>query len=239
MSDLSTNQAKPVLLRVESSMLFVGISLLCIWACTSNSTTWSRFQPTKSVKPPILFQPVLEQQAPSTTGAPSNTTIYDFVTTQRTGSSSRGTRVAFITALTSRIEKKLRPFSVSANHNDSNVSFIVFTDFTPHSVGDRYQRWKFYPLVYHLPYASDTSYDNSLGNNPTPFNIAKWYKLQWHKIPFLVRDYDVVVWIDATIEVHNASCAREVLRLVVEEGHAIVTWLHHFRNGTLRNEVEV
>ena len=48
----------------------------------------------------------------------------------------------------------------------------------------------------------DENYVNSLKNNKHTFNIAKYYKQAFINIPRL-KKYDVIIWIDGTIEIKN------------------------------------
>ena len=46
---------------------------------------------------------------------------------------------------------------------------------------------------------------NSLKQNNHTFNIAKYYKQSFQSIPRL-QDYDIVVWIDASVEMSDTNC---------------------------------
>lgn len=65
---------------------------------------------------------------------------------------------------------------------------------------------------------------NSLTNNPHSFNRAKFVKLNLHRIPEL-SGYDVVVWLDGSIELYCPTCAEACLRMA-DAGHPMVLFLH-------------
>lgn len=57
-----------------------------------------------------------------------------------------------------------------------------------------------------------------------PFMAAKYYKCFWHHIPIL-NEYDVVVWIDSTIEIKS-------LPLNELKDHDLVVYAHGIRSNT-------
>ena len=80
---------------------------------------------------------------------------------------------------------------------------------------------------------------NSLrqGRNRHSFNRAKYYKQAFRNIPW-TKDYEVVVWIDGTIEIQNEDTAYWLLEMFARgEGTKIITWEHTKRGGLLKNEV--
>jgi hypothetical protein len=58
-------------------------------------------------------------------------------------------------------------------------------------------------------------YPNSLRNNPSSFNVAKWHKLQPHLNPYLAR-YDFLIWVDATVRLSTSRLAAPFTQLLVE-----------------------
>jgi hypothetical protein len=76
---------------------------------------------------------------------------------------------------------------------------------------------------------------NSLVNNDHSFNRAKFIKLNLHRLPEL-SGYDLVVWLDGSIELTNPACAETCLRLA-DAGHPIVLFEHEFRQR-LADEVQ-
>jgi hypothetical protein len=69
---------------------------------------------------------------------------------------------------------------------------------------------------------------NSLANNQHSFNRSKFIKLNLHRLPELA-EYDVVVWLDGSIEITNPSCAEACLKMA-DAGHCIVLFEHEFRS---------
>ena len=69
---------------------------------------------------------------------------------------------------------------------------------------------------------------NSLANNQHSFNRAKFVKLNLHRLPELIDKYDVVVWLDGSVEITNGSCAEQCLGMA-DAGHGIVLFEHEFR----------
>ena len=80
---------------------------------------------------------------------------------------------------------------------------------------------------------SDTSLRNSIVNNSHTYNIAKYYKFQWHKIPMLEK-YDVIIWVDGTIEITHADAAKMLVERAL--GYDMCTWNHERHNGILERE---
>jgi hypothetical protein len=73
----------------------------------------------------------------------------------------------------------------------------------------------------------------SLWNNEHTFNLAKYYKTQWHLIPRL-KDYETIIWCDGTIEI-LASNAAEYLSQICSK-YEIACWHHEMRGGLLFHE---
>jgi hypothetical protein len=64
-------------------------------------------------------------------------------------------------------------------------------------------------------YLSD-SYINSFHHNLHPFNLAKYYKLSFHRIPVL-QQYDVIIWLDGTIRITNSRFVERILQIMKEQ----------------------
>jgi hypothetical protein len=64
--------------------------------------------------------------------------------------------------------------------------------------------------------------------------MAKYYKCQFHLIPRLSK-YDVVVWIDGTIELLSPNLSRRLLEIAIT--HPVASVDHPERAGTLWREV--
>ena len=137
-------------------------------------------------------------------------------------------KIAFITAIYGGYESSCR--NVVKQTLDSD--FICFTDAPLISVDS--DLWVVDRTPYHIVNKSkidNGSYFNSMKNNTTPFNVAKYYKEQWHLIPRL-KDYDMVVWLDGTIEITNENAAKMLYDNISND---IITWAHE-PNRTLDSE---
>ncbi len=119
-------------------------------------------------------------------------------------------KICFITAITGNYETRLHePIAQTIN-----CDFIAFTNQPIYS-----SAWTTYPANYHPEIITN------------PYSVAKWYKLQWHKID-LLKMYDFVVWIDGSIEISNKRCAE----WIVEKNNLCTMFSHEWRNGMLINE---
>lgn len=138
-------------------------------------------------------------------------------------------KVAFITAIWGGYEKTCKPFAPQT----IDVDFICFTDNSNITANG----WDIDTTPYHIinPSPIDNgNYHNSLKNNMHTFNIAKYYKQAWHNIPRL-SEYDMIVWIDGSIEIIDAACAEKYIPYIKE--YNICAWNHEYRSGKLVNEV--
>ena len=77
---------------------------------------------------------------------------------------------------------------------------------------------------------------NSLRRNRHSFNKAKYYKQAARNIPWLSQ-YDIVLWIDGTLSVHNEDLSYWLLSPGVVDIHGIVTWSNPREGGGLIDEV--
>jgi len=139
------------------------------------------------------------------------------------------TKIAFITAVYGDYESSCKPMKPQTIPCD----FICFTDNPDIEQYD----WIIDNEPYHLTHPSplDTSTQrNSLKNNMHTFNQAKFYKQQFHTIPRLQK-YDVIVWLDATIEVLDENAAKYCYEKATE--HNIVGWSHENSRGKLVEEM--
>jgi hypothetical protein len=138
-------------------------------------------------------------------------------------------KVCFITAIYGNYEsscKKYVPQTISTD-------FICFTD-NPHITSNG---WIIDTIPYHLTCKSpldDNTMHNSLCNNKHTFNIAKYYKQAFQNIPRL-QSYDVIVWLDGTIEIIYNKTSEYILHHIYT--HKIMGWNHELRYGKLVNEV--
>lgn len=140
----------------------------------------------------------------------------------------RVAKVAFITAIFGTYETILRPFEPQSVPTD----FICFTD----NASRPHNGWSVDTFPYHLRFnPPNQTYRNSVGRNSHPFNVAKFYKQSFHRVPRL-RRYRVVVWIDGSIEIAHPATAAYVYELVVSRGVLVATWEHNLRHGRLMLE---
>ena len=145
-------------------------------------------------------------------------------------------RVAFITSILGGYESICRPFVQQTVDTD----FICFTD-NPNIESNG---WIIDTNPYHDTHPSPLDnglYINSMHkigrlevlNNRHTFNIAKYYKQAWNNIPRL-KDYDVVIWIDGSIEIILPNVSECMLELCPK--YNIVSWHHELKGGVLFNE---
>ncbi|MCT4635238.1 MAG: ankyrin repeat domain-containing protein [Rickettsiales bacterium] len=139
-------------------------------------------------------------------------------------------KIAFITAVYGDYEASCRNYVNQTIPTD----FICFTNnndiISNHWIVDSEPYHHTNPSMF-----DDGSYVNSLKNNNHTFNIAKFYKQSFHNIPRL-KDYDVVVWLDGTIEIINPKTAEWVVSQM--ESSPIISWEHYTHKGLLKKEVD-
>jgi hypothetical protein len=145
-------------------------------------------------------------------------------------------KVAYITAIFGKYEKTCKPFSPQTVDSD----FICFTD----DPDIESNGWIIDTNPYHDTHRSPI--DNGLYLNSTKkegrlkvlenrhtFNIAKYYKQAWKNIPKL-QDYDVVIWLDGSIQITSPEVSEYMLELCPK--YNIVSWHHEMRGGLLFHE---
>lgn len=140
------------------------------------------------------------------------------------------TKICYITAIYGNYESSCKKFVMQTIDSD----FICFTDNT-NIVNNG---WVIDNTPYHITNKNDTddgSHINSLSNNRHTFNVAKYYKQSFKSIPRL-KKYDVIVWLDGTIEIIYDKTSEFILNYIYEK--KIIGWVHEYRNGILKNEVE-
>jgi hypothetical protein len=138
-------------------------------------------------------------------------------------------KICFITAIYGNYETSCKPFVKQTVDTD----FICFTD-NAHIISND---WTIDTTPYHLHNKSildNDTYVNSFCNNTHTFNIAKYYKQAFNNIPILDK-YEVVVWLDGTIEIIYDRTSEYILNNIYE--HKIIGWHHEHRNGSLSKEV--
>jgi hypothetical protein len=138
-------------------------------------------------------------------------------------------KVCFITAIYGGYEQSCKKFETQTIPAD----FICFTD----NENILSNGWIIDSTPYHLtcksPIDNDT-YVNSLCNNKHSFNKAKYYKQAFQNIPRLAK-YEVVVWLDGTVQVVNPQTAAFILENIGNS--KIIGWHHEKRSGVLEAEV--
>jgi hypothetical protein len=138
-------------------------------------------------------------------------------------------KICFITAIYGNYESTCKAYPRQSVETD----FICFTDNKDIIANG----WKIDTTPYHLLYKStvdNDTYINSLCNNKHTFNIAKYYKQSFTNIPIL-QNYDVIVWLDGTIEITHSRTSEYILNETYTK--KIIGWHHEERNGSLRDEV--
>lgn len=139
-------------------------------------------------------------------------------------------RICFITAIYGGYEQSCKKFVRQTIDTD----FICFTD-NDNIINNG---WTIDTTPYHLINKSaidDDTFTNSLSNNKHTFNIAKYYKQAFSNIPILDK-YDVVVWLDGTIEIIYDRTSEYILNHIYKE--KIIGWHHEYRHGFLYEEVK-
>lgn len=143
----------------------------------------------------------------------------------------RRDEVLFVTAVYGTYEKSLKhpePQSIPTR-------FVAFTDRddlvdTP--------GWEVHVVKDPASYQSSTSPcgRNDLSNNKHPFNKAKFFKQQFHTLSIL-RGHRIVIWVDATVHIHNGSTAELIKDLVENHGRNLIVF-EHYRGGLVEEEVK-
>jgi len=139
-------------------------------------------------------------------------------------------KICYITAIYGNYETSCKKFVSQTIDTD----FICFTD-NQNIISNG---WIIDTTPYHLINKcniDNDTYINSLSNNKHTFNIAKYYKQSFSNIPILQK-YDVIVWLDGTIEIIYDKTSEYILNNIYKE--KIIGWHHEYRNGILKNEVD-
>lgn len=139
-------------------------------------------------------------------------------------------KVCFITANYGNYEATCKKFVEQTIPTD----FICFTD----NPAIKSNGWTIDTNPYHLTHKSpldNDSYVNSVCNNKHTFNVAKYYKQAFQNIPRL-KEYDIVVWVDGTIEIIYDKVSEYLVQYVSSQ--KIITWHHEHRFGILEREVQ-
>ena len=134
-------------------------------------------------------------------------------------------KICFITAIYGNYENTCKKYIKQTIDSD----FICFTDNT----NIKSNGWIIDSNKYHLSNIND-KYINSINNNKHTFNIAKYYKQSFNNI-LLLKDYDIVVWLDGTIELKYSKISEYIIKNIYK--YKIIGWHHEHRYGKLYNEV--
>jgi hypothetical protein len=117
-------------------------------------------------------------------------------------------KICFITAIYGNYEASCKKFVKQTIDTD----FICFTD-NDNIINNG---WIIDTTPHHLVNKSkidDDTFTNSFCNNKHTFNIAKYYKQYFQCIPIL-KKYDVVVWLDTTIQIIYDKTSEYVTNLL-------------------------
>ena len=137
--------------------------------------------------------------------------------------------ICFITAIYGNYEVTCKKFTKQTVSTD----FICFTD----NQNILSNGWIIDTFPYHYENKNeldDDSYVNSLSNNKHTFNIAKYYKQSFQRI-LRLKEYDVIVWLDGTIEITYNKTSEYIIKNIYNK--KIIGWHHEYRKGILKNEV--
>lgn len=137
--------------------------------------------------------------------------------------------ICFITAIYGSYEATCKPFVEQTVPTD----FICFTD----NPAINANGWQIDTIPYHITHPSpldNGTYCNSICNNSHTFNICKYYKQAFRNIPRL-QQYEVIVWLDGTVQLIHDLVSAYILDHVGEYG--LIGWNHEWRYGSLAAEV--
>lgn len=143
-------------------------------------------------------------------------------------------KVAVITAIYGGYESSCKPF----------MRQTISTDFYCFSDNEQIENngWILDSVPYHL-FELLTEFEqnhldliNSYHQNQHPFNIAKFFKLQFFKIPIL-SEYTTIIWIDGTIRITNENATQFILKLLSNPLKNVIVF-EHSRAGNLSKELE-
>lgn len=139
-------------------------------------------------------------------------------------------KICYITAVYGNYEltcKKMRRQTVASD-------FICFTE----NKGIRSNGWIIDTIPHHVLNKSELDDGcklNSFANNNHSFNIAKYYKQSFQNIPRL-KHYDVIVWLDGTIEITYDKTSEYLLSKIYDK--KVIGWHHEWRGGILKREAD-
>ena len=135
-------------------------------------------------------------------------------------------QICFITAIYGPYELSTKLFAKQTVSTD----FICFTD-NPDITNP--SGWIIDTTPYHFinkSNVSDDCYNNAFCNNQHKFNLTKYYKQAFNNIPRLEK-YDVVVWLDGTIEITYEKTSEYILKHI--GANKIIGWGHSGQNSLI------
>jgi hypothetical protein len=138
-------------------------------------------------------------------------------------------KICFITAIYGNYEASCKKFAKQTIETD----FICFTD-NKNIISNG---WVIDTTPYHIinkSHLDNDGYKNSISNNKHTFNVSKYYKQSFNDIPIL-KDYDVVVWLDGTIEIIYDKTSEYIMNNIYDK--KIIGWHHEHKFGILMDEV--
>lgn len=133
------------------------------------------------------------------------------------------TKVAVLTAVFGDFEKSLKPVVPQTVEAD----FFCFTDRTdlrplhPWVIDNYPYHFQFKPPFY------STEFVNAFEKHEHPHNLAKYYKQQFHRIPYL-RKYEVIIWIDSSFEISSCLFVAHHVMHLKESGALLTAYEHPF-----------
>ena len=132
-----------------------------------------------------------------------------------------GASCAYITAIFGHYERTAK------NISDQRCAKYAFTDRPdlPHD-----GTWKVITHPYHLDSKVD-GYNRMHVGSPL-FHIAKYYKTQFHRIPFMAN-YTVVIWLDGTVEITDQNASKVFGNAAMQNGGITA---YERKNGILRGK---
>jgi cephalosporin hydroxylase len=137
-------------------------------------------------------------------------------------------KICYITAIFGNYELTCKNMCKQTVASD----FICFTE----STSIKSNGWIIDKTPYHISHKSELDDGcslNSFANNKHSFNVAKYYKQSFQKIPRL-KHYDVIVWLDGTIEITYDKTSEYLLSKIYTE--KVIGWHHEWRRGILKQE---
>lgn len=140
-------------------------------------------------------------------------------------------KVAFITAIYGNYDATCKKFKKQKLDTD----FICFTD----NENIEKNGWVIDTNPYHYTHKSkidNDTYVNSYVNNKHTYNLTRYYKENYYNIPRL-KDYDVIIWIDGTIEIINENTSEIISNKIKE--YPIIGWENEILEGSMLREVEI